>query len=45
VGDSVENDLQGARGAGLRGVLVVREGPVPPGVEAVRSLEELPSLL
>lgn len=44
VGDSVEHDVAGARAAGLRAVLVVREGEVPEGcdgVPVVRSLAEL----
>ena len=45
VGDSVENDVAGARAAGVRGVLVAREGDPPSGVEAIRSLAELPSLI
>jgi putative hydrolase of the HAD superfamily len=46
VGDSVENDIEGARAAGVRAVLVDRSGaPEPPGVEAVRSLAAVPSLL
>ena len=45
VGDSVENDVEGARAAGIRALLVARDGEPPPGVETVRSLEEVPSLL
>ena len=45
VGDSPVNDLEGARVAGLRAVLVARDGDPPPGVEAIPSLAELPSLL
>jgi putative hydrolase of the HAD superfamily len=45
VGDSLENDVAGARAAGIRAVLVDRAGAAPPGVEAVRSLTEVPSLL
>ncbi len=45
VGDSLENDVAGARAAGVRAVLVDRAGAAPPGVEAVRSLAEVPSLL
>jgi putative hydrolase of the HAD superfamily len=45
VGDSVENDVRGAQGIGLRAVLVVRDGKPPRGVEAIRSLAELPSLV
>jgi len=45
VGDSVENDVAGARAVGIRAVLVARDGPAPEGVEAVGSLAELPALL
>jgi FMN phosphatase YigB (HAD superfamily) len=45
VGDSLENDVAGARALGIRGVLVARDGAAPDGVEAVRSLAELPALL
>jgi putative hydrolase of the HAD superfamily len=45
VGDKVDNDIEGAAAAGVRGVLLQREGEPPPGVEAIRSLEELPALL
>lgn len=47
VGDSPWADVAGARAAGLRAVLVHREGPVPEGVQApvIRSLSELPALL
>jgi putative hydrolase of the HAD superfamily len=45
VGDKVDNDIQGAAAAGVRGVLLQREGDPPPGVEAIRSLRELPALL
>ena len=45
VGDSIENDVRGARRAGVRGLLVLRSGERPKGVESVRSLEELPSLI
>lgn len=45
VGDSLENDVLGARGAGVRAVLLARAGDPPTGVEAVRSLSELPSLV
>jgi putative hydrolase of the HAD superfamily len=44
VGDSHDTDVVGARAAGLRPVLVVRAGLVPDGVEAVSSLEDVPSL-
>jgi putative hydrolase of the HAD superfamily len=44
-GDKVDNDIEGAAAAGIRGVLVQREGDPPPGVESIRSLGELPALL
>jgi putative hydrolase of the HAD superfamily len=44
-GDSVEHDVAGARAAGVRAVLVARDGaPAVPGVPAVASLAELPGL-
>jgi putative hydrolase of the HAD superfamily len=45
VGDSLENDVAGARAAGIRPVLLARDGSAPAGVEAIRSLAELPALL
>jgi putative hydrolase of the HAD superfamily len=45
VGDSLDNDVEGARAAGLRAILLARDGPVPDGVETVRSLRELPALI
>ena len=45
VGDKVDNDIEGAAAAGIRGVLLQREGDPPPGVESIRSLGELPALL
>jgi putative hydrolase of the HAD superfamily len=45
VGDSVDNDVHGARAAGLRAVLVQRDGDPPPGIEAVRSLGELSAIV
>jgi putative hydrolase of the HAD superfamily len=44
-GDKVDNDVEGAAAAGVRGVLVQREGSPPPGLEAVGSLSELVALL
>jgi putative hydrolase of the HAD superfamily len=44
VGDSVSHDIEGARRAGMRGVLLARDGPVPPvskDVVTIRSLREL----
>jgi putative hydrolase of the HAD superfamily len=45
VGDTVDNDVEGAAAAGVRAVLLQRAGEPPAGVEAVRSLRELPALL
>ena len=45
VGDSLENDVAGARAAGIRPVLMARDGGAPAGVETIRSLAELPALL
>jgi putative hydrolase of the HAD superfamily len=45
VGDSLDNDVAGARAVGVRAVLVRREGEPPAGVEAVRGLDELAALL
>jgi putative hydrolase of the HAD superfamily len=45
-GDAMEFDVAGARAAGIRAVLVARDGAAPPaGVETVRSLMELPALV
>jgi putative hydrolase of the HAD superfamily len=44
-GDRLDNDVEGAAAAGVRGVLVQREGEPPSGVEAIRSLSELAALL
>jgi putative hydrolase of the HAD superfamily len=45
-GDSLEADVGGALAAGLRAVLVARDGAIaaPAGVPVVRSLAELPAL-
>ena len=48
VGDSLSHDIEGARRAGMRGVLVHRStdpAPHAPGVPVVRSLSELVELL
>jgi len=45
VGDSIDNDVNGARAAGIRAVLVLRAGAPLDGVEAVRSLAELLALI
>jgi len=45
VGDSVENDIAGARAAGIRPVLIRRNGDAPSDVEAVSSLAGLVALL
>jgi putative hydrolase of the HAD superfamily len=45
VGDSLENDVEGARAAGIRPLLLVRGGEAPAGVDVIRSLAELPSIV
>jgi putative hydrolase of the HAD superfamily len=45
VGDKLDNDVDGAAAAGVRGVLLQREGEPPSGVEAIASLPELRRLL
>jgi putative hydrolase of the HAD superfamily len=49
VGDSLTQDIDGARGVGMRGVLVRRsetnQGTLAAGVPVIRSLEELTELL
>ena len=45
VGDSPENDVQGARAAGIRAILVAREGDPPARVDSVSSLSELPNVI
>ena len=45
VGDSPDNDVEGARAAGIRAVLLRRNGEPPPGMESIRSLRALAPLL
>ena len=45
VGDSLEDDVEGARAAGMRAVLVDRAGRHPEAEERIESLRELASLL
>ena len=45
VGDSLDKDVAGARAAGIRALLVSRDGEAPAGVESIDTLAELPSLL
>jgi putative hydrolase of the HAD superfamily len=45
VGDSLSNDVAGARAAGIRPVLLCRDGPPPADVETISTFAELPSLL
>ena len=44
VGDTVEDDVEGARAVGMRAVLVDREGRYP-GLESIADLRELPGLI
>lgn len=45
VGDSVKYDYEGAKGAGLKPLIIDREGKAPPNVDAVRNLTEVLSFL
>jgi putative hydrolase of the HAD superfamily len=45
VGDSLDNDVAGARAMGIRAILVQRGGEPPAGVETVRALTEIAALL
>lgn len=45
VGDSPAGDVEGARAAGLRALLMVRGGGARQGADVVRSLAEVPSLV
>jgi putative hydrolase of the HAD superfamily len=45
VGDSLENDVAGARAAGIRAILLERAGEAPAGIPSVRTLAEVSSLL
>jgi len=46
VGDSLVNDVEGARAVGVRAIFVARGGEAAPrGVPTVRSLAEIASLL
>lgn len=45
VGDSLDGDVGGARAAGVRAILLQRHGEPPAEVQAIRTLDELPSLL
>jgi putative hydrolase of the HAD superfamily len=45
VGDSLDNDVAGARALGIRAILVQRQGEPPPGVESVRALTEVVTLV
>jgi HAD superfamily hydrolase (TIGR01662 family) len=45
VGDSTEDDIEGARALGMRAVLLDREGLHPEWEGAIRSLSELPAAL
>jgi putative hydrolase of the HAD superfamily len=45
VGDSLSNDVEGARAAGIRALLLARSGEAPAGVPTIRSLAALPGLV
>jgi len=45
VGDSVKNDYKGAEGAGMKPLIIDREGKAPSNVDKIESLTALLSLL
>jgi putative hydrolase of the HAD superfamily len=47
VGDSVDADVEGALAAGIRPVLIARDGAPapPPGIPVIRTLDALPGLI
>jgi len=45
IGDSVEYDYEGAKGAGLKPLIIDRDGKAPPNVDTIRSLTEVLSFL
>jgi putative hydrolase of the HAD superfamily len=45
VGDSTEDDIEGARAIGIRAVLLDRDGNHPEWTDAIRSLADLPAAL
>jgi putative hydrolase of the HAD superfamily len=45
VGDSLDKDVAGARAAGIRPLLLCREGNPPDGADAIATLAELPALV
>jgi putative hydrolase of the HAD superfamily len=45
VGDKVDNDVEGAAAAGVRAVLLQRDGGSAPDVQSIRSLSELSALV
>ncbi len=45
VGDSIGDDVEGARAAGMRGILIDRAGRNPGGADVITTLADLPPLL
>jgi HAD superfamily hydrolase (TIGR01662 family) len=45
VGDSLEDDIEGARALGMRAILLDREGVHPEQPDRIRALDELPAAL
>lgn len=47
IGNSLEKDIAGAQGAGIRAIWIDREGrePAPPNCDRISSLSELPALV
>ena len=46
VGDSLQEDVAGARAAGIEPILIRRQGSAgPPGIQTIASLRELPAVM
>lgn len=45
VGDDLQADYEGARAAGLRALLLARDGPPPPGIDSIPDLAAIKPLL
>ena len=45
IGDSIKYDYEGAKGAGLKPLIIDREGKTPPNLDTIRSLTEVLSFI
>lgn len=45
IGDSIKYDYEGARGAGLKSLIIDRKAKTPKNVDTIRSLTEVLSLI